>query len=103
MSQQRVLDNPNDIAIREQQKQYRLEQGAADAKRKAEEKALVTEYSESFTFRFRKIKNGSFSGLWELAALKSDPKAKVDEIISDADALPHVLEAIGNIFANRGF
>lgn len=102
MPEQRTLDNPNDIAIRESQKIQRLEQGRSIAERAAaEKKNVIKQYSESFTFRFRKIKNGSFSGLWELAALKKD--GKVDEIITDADALPNVLEAIGNIFANRGF
>ena len=28
---------------------------------------------------------------------------KVEEVIMDADALPYVLEAIGNIFTNKGF
>lgn len=99
MPDQRTLDNPNDIAIREQQKQQRLEMGrAADTRNQKQE---PRKYSEAFTFRFRQVKNGSFAGLWELAAMK--PNGKVDELIVDADALPNVLDLIGNIFANKGF
>ena len=100
MPENRTLDNPNDIAIREQQKQQRLAHGAALAA-KAKEPQPKPEFSESFTFRFRKIKGGSFSGLWELAAMRLD--GKVDEIITDADSLPEVLESIANIFANKGY
>lgn len=102
MAEQRTLDNPNDIAIREQQRLQRLEQGRELERRRIAEKDLKPkEYSDAFTFRFRKIKNGSFSGLWELSVMKAN--GKVDEIITDADSLPNVLEMIGNIFANKGF
>lgn len=99
MSEQRVIDNPNDVAIREQQKQQRLEMGRAVDVRNQQE--VVRKYSEPYCFRFRQIKNGSFSGLWELCAMKTN--GKVDELIVDADALPNVLDMIGNIFANKGF
>lgn len=102
MAEPRTLDNPNDVAIREQQAQQRLAQGKALAEAKAHEKEIPpTKYSEPFIFRFRQIKNGSFSGLWELCALKSN--GKVDELIVDANSLPEVLDTIGNIFANRGY
>lgn len=100
MANQRTLDNPNDIAIREQQKQQRLEMGRQIDSRNAEKQPPM-EYSEAFTFRLRKIKNGSFAGLWELCAVR--PNGRVDEVITDADALPNVLDMIGNIFANKGF
>jgi len=100
VSEQRMVDNPNDVAIREQQKQQRLEMGRQIDSRQANDQPKI-EYSDAFTFRFRKIKNGSFSGLWELCAMK--PNGKVEEVITDADALPYVLESIGNIFANKGF
>lgn len=100
MAEPKTLDNPNDNALREQMRQQRVAAGAAFAER-AKELPPATQYSEPFTFRFRKIENGSFAGLWELAVLK--PNGKVDEIVTDADALPNVLEAIGNIFANRGY
>ncbi len=99
MPEQRTLDNPNDIAIRETQKQQRLEQGATVAR--ANTHQPVIKYDVPFTFRFRQIKNGSFSGLWELCAMKAN--GKVDEVITDADSLPEVLDAIGNIFANKGY
>lgn len=95
-----VQIKPEELQIREQQKQYRLAQGKAMEAQAAEPKE-PTEYWEPFTFRFRKIKSGSFAGLWELAAMK--PSGKVDELIIDADSLPNVLDAVGNIFANRGF
>lgn len=102
MPEQRTLDNPNDIAIREVQRQERLAQGAVLAKRAAEDKkAKPIEYAHTFTFRFRQVNNGSFAGLWELCVMKAN--GKVDERITDADSLPNVLDAIGNIFANRGF
>jgi len=102
VSDPRTLDNPNDIAIREEQKRHRLEQGRALlVKAEADKHVPPKEYSESFTFRFRQIKNGSFAGLWELCAMRGN--GKVDELIMDADSLPNVLESIGNIFANRGF
>lgn len=102
MPEQRTLDNPNDIAIRESQKVQRLEQGRQDAtRREAEKNSPPKEYSEAFIFRFRQIKNGSFAGLWELCVLRKD--GRVDETVMDADSLPNALEAIGNIFANRGF
>lgn len=99
MPENRTLDNPNDIAIREDQKRLRLEMGRAESRVK--DKRLIRQYSESFIFRFRKIRNGSFAGLWELCALNK--KGEVEETITDADALPYVLDSIGNIFANKGF
>lgn len=102
MADQRTLDNPNDIAIREQQRQQRLAQGQEIARRQAEPQKKP-EYSDAFIFRFRKHKGGSFAGLWELSVMKHNQPLKVEEIIFDANALPECLEAIGNIFANRGF
>lgn len=103
MPNQNTLDNPNDIALREQSRQQRLAQGKADAARREQEKNVgPAKYYEPFTFRFRKIKpHPSFGGLWELAVLKKD--GKVEEIIKDADALPECLDAISNIFANKGY
>ena len=99
MPEQKTLDNPNDIALRDIQKKVRLAQMQNPPR--ANTIQPPKEYSEAFTFRFRQIKNGSFSGLWELAAMKKT--GKIDQIIIDADSLPEVLEAIGNIFANRGY
>jgi len=98
--EQRVIDNPNDIAIREMQRLQRLEMGkkiAAD-----NEKILAkNQYREPFYFRFRQHKNDNFGGLWELAVV--DHKGKVDEVITDADTLSSALEAISRIFENAGF
>lgn len=95
-----VQVKPEELAIREQQRQYRLAQGKAlDEQKKVTAEKI--EYWDPFTFRFRKIKNGSFAGLWELAAMK--PGGKVEEIVVDADSLPNILDAVGNIFANRGY
>lgn len=102
MAEPRTLDNPNDIAIREQQRQQRLAM-AAQKPRATEIQPDQIEYDSPFIFRFRKIKNGSFAGLWELAVMNPKRPEKVDEIVFDANALPECLEAIGNIFANRGF
>lgn len=100
MPDMQVRVRPEELAIREQQKQYRLAQG-----KKLEEDANAKEeprrFSEPFTFRFRKIQNGSFMGLWELTAMK--PSGKVDELVIDADSLPNILDAVGNIFANKGY
>lgn len=102
MADPRTLDNPNDISIRETQKRFRLAQGEALAREaEARKKIPPREYSDGFIFQFRKVKNGSFAGLWELSALKKN--GKVDEVITDADTLPNVLDMIGNIFANKGF
>ena len=94
----RTLDNPNDVAIREDQKRIRLAHSHTASRAP---KDAPIEYGPAFTFRFRQIRNGSFSGLWELCAMK--PNGKMDELIKDADALPEILDAIGNIFANRGY
>lgn len=104
MAEPRTLDNPNDVAIREQQKQQRLAQGQATKERQARDaNPEPLQFEQPFTFRFRKIKNTSFAGLWELAVMKPGDPKKVDELIFDANALPECLEAIGNIFANRGY
>ncbi len=99
MSYGGTVDTPGDLAIREQQKQQRLAMGKAVDSRNTAQPPI--EYSPPFTFRFRQVKNGSFSGLWELSAMK--PNGKLDELIIDADSLPEVLERIGNIFANMGY
>lgn len=97
-----VLDNPNDIAIREEQRRVRVEQGQALIKKTEEEQNQpAREYSEPFLFRFRQVKSGPFGGLWELAVMK--PNGKIDEMVTDADALPNVLALLENIFINRGF
>jgi hypothetical protein len=97
---QKSVDNPNDVSIREDQQRIRLQllerQKELDS---VEQDPYV--FSESFTFRFRQFKNTNFAGLWELTSV--DAKGHPIEKIIDADALPNVLEAIGNIFANRGF
>lgn len=100
MPEQRTVDTPNDMNIREQQKIQRLAQGKAIAE---QSKVLPARgvFSPAYTFRFRQWKNTQFSGLWELAALNRE--GKVEKIISDADSLPELLESISNIFANAGF
>ena len=103
MPDHRTLDNPNDVAIREQQRQQRLAQGKAIAeKAEVDKNAPKPEYEQPFYFRFRRIKTGSFSGLWELAVMRPHRPEAIDELIFDANALPECLDAIGNIFANRG-
>lgn len=97
---QRSVDNPNDEAIRETQKGVRLQVGARAAQL-AGNAVLKPQFGEAMYFRFRKHVGTQFGGLWELAVV--DSRGKVIEIVTDADALPHVLEAIGNIFANQGF
>jgi hypothetical protein len=95
----RTVDTPNDINIRESQRLQRLAQGKAlEGQKKTLDKP---DWGPAFTFRFRQYKSTQFSGLWELAAMRLD--GKVDEIITDADSLPEVLESIANIFANRGY
>jgi hypothetical protein len=91
---------PQEMGLREKQKQERLAIGATIAE-EAKKSDAPREYTDPFIFRFRKIKNGSFAGLWELSAMKAT--GKVDEIVIDADSLPNILDAVGNIFANRGF
>lgn len=99
MSEQRTIDTPNDIAMRQEQARVRLEQGRSIAGHPT--RLAKPEFNPSFTFRFRQYRTTQFSGLWELAAIGRD--GKVEEIITDADSLPEVLEAIGNIFANKGY
>lgn len=98
--EQRVIDNPNDIAIRELQRQQRLEMGKTIEKNNA--KVISSnKFREPFYFRFRQHKDDNFGGLWELAVV--DNKGKVDEVITDADTLSSVLDAISRIFENAGF
>lgn len=100
MSEMQVRVRPEELQIREQQRQQRLAIGhQLEEDKKIEQEPRV--FLEPFTFRFRKISNGSFAGLWELAAMRSS--GKVDEIIIDADSLPNILDAVGNIFANKGY
>ena len=97
---QKTVYTPGDLNIHEDQKRIRLEQlDRQNYLRNVEQDPYV--FSESFTFRFRQYKNTNFAGLWELAIL--DKKGHIEELICDADALPNVLEAIENIFTNRGF
>ena len=100
MPDQRTVDTPNDMNIRESQAAQRLAQGKvlATQTKKTLDKP---DWGPAFTFRFRQYKSTQFSGLWELAAMRLD--GKVDEIIADADSLPEVLESIANIFANKGY
>lgn len=100
MGHQQTVDTPTDIGIREDQLRLRKEMNQADVKRSADKQA-PHEFKEPFTFRLRQHKNTQFSGLWELAVL--DAKGRVETIITDGDALPNALEAIANIFSNRGF
>lgn len=62
---------------------------------------LVPQFADPFIFRMKMWKNGPFSGLWQLEALNS--KGQVEQLITDAETLPNVLELMGNIFANKGF
>ncbi len=97
---QQTVDTPQDMGIREDQKRVRLELSKRQHDLATAEQDPVV-FSESLTFRFRQFRNTNFAGLWELCAL--DKRGNVIEKITDADALPNVLELIGNIFANRGF
>lgn len=97
---QSTVDTPNDMNIREDQKRLRLELNARQKELASVEQPPYV-FSEAYTFRFRQFGNTNFSGLWELAIL--DKKGHVEEIVTDADALPNCLEMISNIFANKGF
>lgn len=99
MPEARTVDNPNDVNIRAQLAEQRLAQGKAFAA--IPKDIQKAEYSKAYIFRFRQWKNTQFSGLWELAAL--DRSGKVEEIVTDADSLPELLESLANIFANMGF
>lgn len=97
---QQTVDTPNDTNIRADQMRVRKEMLA----RQNELNSVLQDpyvFSESLTFRFRQYKNTNFAGLWELAIV--DKRGNIQELIIDADALPNVLEAISNIFSNRGF
>lgn len=99
MPEAKTVDTPNDVNIRAQQAEQRLAQGKALA---ASAKVMAKpEYARPYTFRFRQWKNTQFSGLWELAVLNRE--GKVEELITDADSLPELLESIANIFANKGY
>jgi hypothetical protein len=97
-NRQQTVDTPMDANIRDEQKRIRLAI-ANQPDRNPEQGAAC--FNESFIFRLRQYKNTSFAGLWELVAL--DKKGNIIEMIMDADALPHNLEAISNIMANKGF
>lgn len=94
-----VRETPEQEAMRKEQARVRLDMARRTAELNAPQPAA--EYSDPFIFRFRKYKNTSFAGLWRLEVLNRF--GQVEETITDADALPNALEAIGNIFANKGF
>lgn len=95
----KTVETPIDAQIREEMKRQRIEAGAALSSRP--DKIRGAKFIEPFTFRFRQYKNTQFAGLWELSAIRQD--GSVEQIITDADALPNVLNLIGNIFENKGF
>lgn len=95
-----LKETPAQEAMRLEQARVRLEQGRAAAVR-ANVKEPAAEFSEPFIFRFKMFKNTGFSGLWRLEVLNKF--GKVEEMICDADTLPNTLEAIGNIFVNKGY
>ena len=92
-------ERPENAAMRMEQARVRKELGEKIAEQ-ASRPMPVPEFEEPLIFRFKMWKNTQFSGLWRLEVLNR--QGKVDGVICDADALPNVLEAIGNIFANRG-
>lgn len=99
MSYTETKETPTQAAIREDQARIRLETGRSAA--------VVIEqppkvYSEAFTFRLRRWQNTQFAGLWELSVMDKSGR-KVDEKITDADALTNCLENIGAILENKGF
>lgn len=59
------------------------------------------EFDQSYTFRLRRHKAGSFSGLWELAML--DQSGQVLKIISDADALNFCMDNVMGELEGDGF
>lgn len=92
-------ESPAQEQIREDQARIRREMGKTILTHAQAEPPA--EYTDAFIFKFRMYKNTSFHGLWRLEILNKF--GQVEETITDADTLPNALEAIGNIFANRGF
>ncbi len=60
-----------------------------------------SQFGTTYRFKLRQHTQGNFSGLWELALI--DDLGKVKKIISDADALPYVLENLQGELENDGF
>jgi len=58
-------------------------------------------FGKTYTFRLRQHDQDNFAGLWELCILS--PQGKVVKTISDADALPYVLENLQGELENDGF
>lgn len=99
MAEPAVRKTPEQEASEKEQARVRLSIGLAQERLKQPQPEPI--YSDPFIFRFQKYTNTSFAGLWRLEILNKF--GKIEETITDADALPNALEAIGNIFANRGF
>ena len=99
MAEQLIRETPEQESVRKDQARVRIEMGAASSKLNVPQPQA--EYGDPFIFRFQRYKNTSFQGLWRLEILNRH--GKVEETITDADALPNILEAIGNIFANKGY
>lgn len=94
-----ALPTPTEMAMRDELKRIKIEQGEA-LKHVVEQDPKV--YSESFTFRLRQWKNTQFAGLWELSVMDKSGR-RVDQQITDADALTTCLDNIGAILESRGF
>lgn len=95
-----IKETPAQEEMRKNQAQTRLALGATIAARDHQAQPEA-KYTEAFIFRFRMYENTTFHGLWRLEILNKF--GQVEETITDADSLPNALEAIGNIFANKGF
>lgn len=59
------------------------------------------EFDQQFTFRLRRHKGGSFSGLWELSMLNKN--GGVEKLLKDADALGYCIDDIQGVMEAGGF
>lgn len=64
-------------------------------------KADADKFDQTYTFRVRRHRQGSFAGLWELCLL--DEVGRVKKMISDADALIFCMENLMGELEMDGF